>query len=621
VHIDPRTATPCRTVAFSSDGATFAEANYLGFVTLRDAQTGEKQRRFLAQTALVETARYEERTGLLMLVGAGFEGARDLGIVKIIDPRTGRRVTELRGHSDDATDVVSVPGARRRIASVGLDRRVVVHDLDEPRDTWTFEGYEDYLNTCAPRPRHEGQLAIAGDSPFSYVLDANARLVVAKLDTPGDCNGLAWSDDGRYLVVADDQGRVLTFDAGAGWKLAGEAKVGGAAKRIVIDPRDRSRALVAAYDGRVWSIALSPGGPPPFVALERRRGMWGINVAATATRIGVPSFFDRAYLVARDGAEAGRDIGPEPQPTFGCNGLAVHPSRPEVAITHDDGRVRVRDAESGALLRCLGPDTDSLYMGVAYHPSRPLLATIDFHGEVVLYETETGRVAWRGVMGFGPGISVDFSPCGRFLAAGGYHWRGRLLTLSDDGVPVNVAELDAMSRGVCKQVTFAGSSRLLVASGDGALVVHERAGDRFVGARAIRGTPTMELSNGVAASPDGAIAYVVSRDQTLRAFDVASGAPLGTGVAHVRGVKCVDVSPCGRHVATGSYDRTVLLWSAGDLLVELPPIRLAGSGVSGVRFRGGYVYWCSFDGVVACVDAASGRHVWHVTSVEAADGR
>ncbi len=373
MHVDPRTATPCRTVAFSTDGALLAEANYLGFVTLRDARTGELQRRFLAQTALVETVRFDDRTGNLLLVGAGFEGGRDGGVVKIIEPLTGVRVAELRGHVDDATDVMSLPGERRRVVSVGLDRRVVVHDLADRAREWAWSGYEDYVNTCAARPRHDGQLAVAGDSPFSYVLDADARAVVAKLDTPGDTNGLCWSEDGRYLIVADDLGRVLYFDGGAAWRPAGEARVGGAAKRMVVDPAAPSRALVACYDGRVWSVSRSPGGPEPTVAVERRRGMWGINVAATATRLAVPSFFDRAYLLARspDGA-AGEDVGPEPRPTYGCNWVAVHPTRHEIAVTHDDGRIRVRDAASGALLRVLGPDTDSLYMGAAFHPTLPL---------------------------------------------------------------------------------------------------------------------------------------------------------------------------------------------------------------------------------------------------------
>jgi len=618
VNIDPRTATPCRTVAFSPDGKLLAEANYLGFVTLRDAVSGAIARRFLAQTALVETVRFDRR-GLLLLVGAGFEGGRDCGVVKMLDPATGRRVAELRGHADDATDVMSLDGERRRIVSVGLDRKVVVHDLGDSNRTWEWSAYEDYLNTCAGRPHHDGQFAVAGDSPFSYVLDANSRSVVAKLDTPGDCNGLLWSEDGRFVLIADDHGRAIYFDGARGWKLAGETRVGGAAKRMVVDPAAPERALVACYDGRVWSIPRSPAREPPFVAVDRRRGLWGINIAATATRLSIPSFFDRAYLLERDTqGKAGVDIGPEPRPTYGCNWVAVHPTREEIAVTHDDGRIRVREMADGRLLRTLGPDSDSLYMGAAFHPSRPILATVDFYGELFLYDYESGRVLWRKDLGLGPGISVDWSPDGRHLAVGGYQWKGRMLQIGEDGIPLAVVELDAPNKGVLKSLAFAGSDRLLVASGDGTLVVHDRVGHRFVASKTIRGTPHMELANGVTVSPDGRTAYVVSRDQTLRAFDLASGNPVGTGIAHVRGVKTVHASACGRYIATGSYDRTILIWSADDLSVRLPPIRLANSGISCVRCHAGRVYSCSFDGIVSAIDAATGRMLWHKTSADAA---
>jgi WD40 repeat protein len=621
VIIDPRTATPCRTVAFSSDGRTLAEANYLGFVTLRDAGTAEVVRRFLAQTALVETVRFERGTGYLLLVGAGFEGGRDMGVCKVIDPLTGLRRAELRGHSDDATDVLSLSGTRRRVLTVGLDRKVIVHDVEDPSRTWVWSAYEDYINTCSERPSHDGQVAIAGDSPFTYVLDANARTTVAKLDTPGDCNGLLWSEDGRFVMVADDHGQVLYFDGDNQWRIAGEAKVGGAAKRMVEDPTDRSRALTACYDGRVWSVPRAPDGRAPFVVADRRRGMWGINVAATRDRLAVPSFFDRAYLFSRSSEGlAMEDVGPEPAPTFGCNWVAVHPSGEEIAVTHDDGRIRVRAASTGKLLRTLGPDTDSLYMGAAFHPRLPLLATIDFYGEAFVYDYVEGRVRWRRDMGFGPGICVDFSPCGRYLAAGGYAWRGRVMPLGDDGLPREVVTLDAMNRGVLKSVAFASATRLLAASGCGTLVVHDLVGGRFTATKAIRGEPNMELCNGVSASPDGRVGYLVARDQSLRAFDLDTGKQVACGLAHVRGSKTVHAAANGRYVVTGAYDRTVLIWSASDLRVSLPPIRLANSGISGVRTHGDTVFACSFDGVVYAANADTGRLLWFQTAADAAAG-
>ena len=621
MKIDPRTATPCRTAAFSADASTLAEANYLGFVTLRDASTGQVRQRFLAQTALVETIRFEERTGALLLVGAGFEGGRDFGAVKIVDPATGRRLRELRGHTDDSTDVISLGGPRRRLASVGLDRRVIVHDVEDATRNWVWSDYEDYLNTCSERPGHDGQLAVAGDSPFTYVLDANRQTVIAKLDTPGDCNGLQWSEDGRYVLVADDHGRVLYFDASANWKVVGESKVGGAAKRMVVDPADPSRVLTACYDGRIWSVPRSPLGAAPRLTVDRRRGMWGINVAATRDRLAVPSYFDRAYLLARgpDGLPT-HDVGPEPGPTFGCNWAALHPHGHELAVTHDDGVIRVREATTGKLMRKLGPHSHSLYMGAAFHPHLPLLATVDFYGELLVYDYRSGRVAYRKELGVGPGICVDYSPCGNYLAVGGYSWRGRLATLGGDGLPTHVVELEASARGVWKSLAFASPTRLLVASGDGALLVYERQGDAWAPKRAIRGTPAMELSNGVAPSPDGRHAFIVSRDQSVRRFDLEAGTETAAGYAHVRGAKTVHVSPSGKVVATGAYDRTVLIWSADTLSAQLPPIRLANSGISGVRCTDERVFACSFDGVVFAADVASGRVLWSRNAADVSEG-
>jgi outer membrane protein assembly factor BamB len=64
-----------------------------------------------------------------------------------------------------------------------------------------------------------------------------------------------------------------------------------------------------------------------------------------------------------------------------------------------------------------------------------------------------------------------------------------------------------------------------------------------------------------------------------------------------------------------------MIWSARDLSVRLPPFRLANSGISGVRIARGRVFSCSFDGVVAALDARTGRLLWNKTSVDAAEGR
>ena len=188
-NFNPKSSVPCRTVAFSGDGKYLAEVNYLGFITIRSSETGEVINRFMGQTTLSESIRFEPFTNILYVAGAGFEGYRDFGCVKAYDIPSGERILELKGHHDDVIDLCFLSGSKRRVVTVGLDGNVITHNLSE-NTQWRWEDYNEYINTCSPRPNFDGQFAIAGDSDYTFVLDANNNSIVAKLYTPNDSNGL-----------------------------------------------------------------------------------------------------------------------------------------------------------------------------------------------------------------------------------------------------------------------------------------------------------------------------------------------------------------------------------------------------------------------------------------------
>lgn len=462
--IDPRTATPCRTVVFSADESRLIEANYLGFLTIRDAVNGRILSRFLGQTALVETLRFWPQKNALLLVGAGFEGYRDFGVVKQISFPDGERVREFKGHADDITDVSVGGEAQDIIASVGLDRRLVVHDSDSSEPKWIWDKYEDYLNMCAIQPGAGGLIAIAGDSPFTYVLNAQNGAVVAQLDTPGDCNGLAWSRDGRYLIVGDDHGILKYFDGSAHWKNTLECPLGGAIKKTVIDPTaGTNQGIAACYDGKIWTFPLSPTSKQePNVIVERTRGMWGINVDATTSRIAAPSFGDRAFLFRRTGTNSlAEPIGEQPRATYGANFIALSPDGRFAYTSHDDGRIRVRSTDDGRLCSAFGGETLSLLMGVAIHPNGKLLASIDFYGCLWLYNLLTEKVIATHELPFGPGISLSFSKNGNYLAVGGYRWDGHVFAVSVEQGE-HLRYLHALEKPICSPL--AATCRLIIAS-------------------------------------------------------------------------------------------------------------------------------------------------------------
>ena len=157
---------------------------------------------------------------------------------------------------------------------------------------------------------------------------------------------------------------------------------------------------------------------------------------------------------------------------------------------------------------------------------------------------------------------------------------------------------------------------IVTAAGDGTAVVHENNNGKWMPTHHLESTPPMELCNDVTFCPNSNLIYVVSRDQALRAFDHQTGENVANGYAHTRSVKTVDVSEDGMLVVTGSYDRTVLIWDSQKLKPILPPIRFANSGISSVKFDGDVIFACSFDGVVACIDAKNGQIRWSKNSYD-----
>ena len=64
----------------------------------------------------------------------------------------------------------------------------------------------------------------------------------------------------------------------------------------------------------------------------------------------------------------------------------------------------------------------------------------------------------------------------------------------------------------------------------------------------------------MAVSPDGRRAVSASEDNTLKVWDLDTGAELRTLAGHSDSVRGVAVSPDGRRAVSASYDKTLKVW-------------------------------------------------------------
>lgn len=383
--------------------------------------------------------------------------------------------------------------------------------------------------------------------------------------------GMAWSDDGRELLVAC-RDAVVRFDGKTGQVLGQSQPEGNPGRRpLAMSPDGRLAAdaggtePASIWDVRTGKVVFRYPDRTPLVRVVCPDARTAVTLGA-GLQLEVWNLVDGQPLAARLLGVPHRGNWPTGQ--FSPDGRLV--------AVYDSGSraVQVCDVATGRVLRAVGGLAPSFPTGLGFAPDGERLVVAS-EGRVGLGDPATGRLL-RELPG--AGLAAGFSPDGRLVAVLDRD-QVRLVEVSTNRVRRTMAVPDVpldgkdvrftagrvrFSRDGSRLAVFGSCYRVWVwAVADGELLFEDR-GDRT------------NLYSDVwpgDLSPDGRwLAYPSGDGTGVRLIDLSNPRPGGvTAPGHQSRVTDVAFTPDGAHLVTTCADGIGLVWDAGALTAKLRP--------------------------------------------------
>lgn len=449
------------------------------------------------------------------LVSARFDAAGRLiagwtwdNVLRVWEVRSGRLLTELRGHRDGISEAAFSPDGSK-IASVSHDGTVRISEVHRRATPTVAQGHQGAVRSVAWSPDGR-RLASGGADGTIRLWSVDGKPEVTLSGHAGAVTGVAFAPDGSSLVSASEDRTVRCWDVATQQEVAVLAGHRGDVRTVAVSPTGH---LVSSgsSDGtvRIWRL-------PSFRALP-----WPDRLGPTVGRVMAANVRQRRIaFVAGEGLVHVANLEPG-EPLTTLKG-APRMSGP-LKMSEDGLRAVVASEDHNIhILQVDAPTPTSVVL--AGHTARISAVAINRDGSQVASAADDGTVRI---------------------------WETRV------GRPLHV--LHAKPR--VHALSFSADGSLLAGGTSDELFVWEVRG----GTERFRTDGTQGWARSIAFSPDGrriALASSPANGRAVSVWDTESGRLVGLLSGTDKLATVVTFHPSGTRLAAGYSDGTMQVWDA-----------------------------------------------------------
>jgi WD40 repeat protein len=365
---------------FSADGKTLASGSMDGSVRLWDVKTTEELKSLTGYRGWVNGVTFSPDGKTLALAGA------DSQVVHRWEVATASALEAPDGHQGQVYALAFSPNGKILATGGGdwhdNDQNIHLWDVATGKELKRLTGHQGRIYCLQFSP--DGKLLVSGSEKEvdfrvwdlqtgKEVRGWQRKTKEAAEGFEGRSSAVAFSQDGKWLASAHDQGTLLL------WSVAAATEV-------------RS---FKGHEGLIHSIALSPGGKHLLSGgIDRTVRLWEAKTGKEVRRFG--ELADGVKCVA-----------------FSPDGRIVAASCGDY-----EGTIYLWDTENGRELGQLSPAKARIFQ-IAFSPDGKTLAGTGADNSLCVWEVSTRLVRHQFVGHPQGGLAIAFSPDGRKIASGG----------------------------------------------------------------------------------------------------------------------------------------------------------------------------------------------------------